>query len=260
MGKSTINAHKILIPKNRIEATHAPYLSLAQKHNLTVDFLPFTKTVSVPVCEFRKFTKHIKHDRVALLFTNKVQIDYFFSFIEEIKSIQLSDNTRYFCATPQLKNYLQKYRKGNLNMNKRRIVAGTRSIRDLFPDIKKKYKNLSFLFPCSGKKKSIGEFFHTNKLSYREVPTYETQLNDIGHLCHEDYHMILFFSPLEVKAMTKHFPDFKPNSTRVAVYGKGTAEAVKEVGWEALIQAPSATVSSLADALDQYFKNMVVAS
>ena len=250
---------KILIAQKQIDIVHTPYLSLADRHGLKVDFLPFTSKAAVPNSEFRKFANHFESSRLALVFINKQQINYFFQFVEEIKAIQLPEHIHYFCATVQLKNYLQKYRKSNMSMNKRQIIAGTKSIKNLFPAIKKKYKNLHFVFPCSTRRPPsydvYSSFFKDNGLKYKEVPTYDTQLNDISTLTHTDYHIILFFSPLEVKAMIKHFPKFQPNHTKVAVLGKETAKMADNAGWNVLIQAPSPTVPSLVDALDHYFKD-----
>lgn len=250
MAVSSVNMQKkILIPQTRIEVAHAPYLALADKYGLFVDFHPFTSIHSVPVSEFRKYKQDIIHRRAALLFTNKVAIDRFFGLTEDIK-VKLSEDTRYFCATEQLKNYLQKY----INMKQRKVLCGSRSIQDIFPKIKK-FKELNFLFPCSNtRRKSLYDFFKTNNLSYKEVPTYQTKFNDLSHLSDEEYDLILFFSPLEVKAMAEQLPSFRPNNTRVAVFGRATAEAVEQEGWQAHIQAPSPEVPSLAGALDLYFK------
>ncbi|MEM7361461.1 MAG: uroporphyrinogen-III synthase [Bacteroidota bacterium] len=258
MGNAT---KKILIPQKKVEPAHSPYLTLSNKYDLNVEFLPFTSTMAVSKSEFRKFTINIVHDRLALIFVNKRQINYFFHFVEEIKAIQLPEKIHYFCATPQLKNYLQKYRKSNLSMNKRQIIAGTKSIEDLFPAIKKRYKSLHFVFPCSTRRSPnydlYQKFFKENGLKYKEMPTYETKFNNISDLAHNDYDMILFFSPLEVKAMLEHFPKFRPNHTKVALLGKETAKVATNAGWDVLIQAPSKTTPSLVDALDRYFKTTV---
>lgn len=242
------NTKKILIPQTRKDVAHAPYLALAEKYNLKVDFHPFTSIASVPISEFRKYKQDIIHKRAALLFTNKVAVDLFFKLTEEIK-VKLSEDTRYFCATEQLKHYLQKY----IQLKHRKVLCGSKSIQDIYPKIKK-FKELNFLFPCSTRRKPLYDFFKKNNLSYKEVPTYQTNFNDLTTLPHADYHLILFFSPLEVKAMAEQLPAFQPNNTRVAVFGRATAEAVEQAGWKADIHAPSELAPSLAGALDLYFK------
>lgn len=241
---------KILIPQTRIESAHAPYIALTKKYNLTIDFHPFTSIGPVPTFEFRKFKKDILHKKVALIFTNKIAIDRFFKLAEEIK-IKLSEETRYFCATEQLKNYLQKY----IILKQRKVIHGTKNIQDIYPKIKK-FKDFNFLFPCSNtRRKTFYEFFKTNNLSYKEIPTYQTDFNDLSQLPHQEYQLILFFSPLEIRAMVKHFPDFRPNTTQIAIFGTTTAEVAQQIGWHANIKAPTKEVPSLVDALDLYFRD-----
>lgn len=242
-------AKKILIPQARIDTVHAPYLALAKKYNVAIDFYPFTSIASVPVSKFRKYKQDIIHKRAAFLFRNKVAIDHFFTLVEQIK-VKLSEDTRYFCATGQLKHYLQKY----ILLKQRKVISGTKSIEDIFPKIKK-FKQLNFIFPCSNARtRSLQAFFKTNNLSYKEIPTYQTNFNDLSNLSHEDYDLILFFSPLEVKAMSEQLPAFQPDGTHVAVFGCATATAVERVGWKAHIQAPSQEAPSLVTALELYFK------
>ena len=249
---SSFSNKKILIPQKRIEVAHAPYVALADKYGLSVDFHPFTSMGSVSVADFRKYKQDIMHKKAALLFTNKIAIDYFFRLVEAIK-VKISADIRYFCATEQLKNYLQKY----ITIKQRKVVYGRRGVSDIFPKIKK-FKDLNFLFPCSNlRQHELYDFFKDNGLTYKEVKTYETRFNDLSGLSEKGYDLILFFSPMEVEAMKRQLPNFKAKGMRIAVFGKVTANAVKEAGWEADVHAPSVEAPSLVGALDIYFDKVL---
>ena len=245
------NNKKVLIPQARLATAHAPYIALADKHGLQLDFHPFTSTAPVADSEFRKYTQDINHRRAGILFTNKTAMKHFFDLAKKINitKLKLSEETRYFCATEQLKHYLQIY----INMRQRKVLHGTKSLEDIYPKIKK-LKDLNFLLPSSNvKRKSLASFFKTNGLSYKEVPTYRTIFNDLTNLQENAYDLVLFFSPLEVKALSENGAKLITPKTKIAVFGSATQEAVKKAGWEPSVKAPNGQDLSLASALDRHF-------
>ena len=59
---------------------------------------------------------------------------------------------------------------------------------------------------------------------------YQTVTSDLSDLKDIYYDIIVFFSPLDIKALYENFPDFEQKETRLAGFGKSTTGAIKEQG------------------------------
>ena len=108
-GKVQIATHKrvqsILVSQPRPE--RSPYYELEKKYGLQIDWRPFIQVEGVRAKEFRKF--RVRPDNYsAIILTSKNSVDHFFRMCEEMR-IQMSQDTKYFCLTAAVANYLQKF-------------------------------------------------------------------------------------------------------------------------------------------------------
>ena len=227
----------------------SPYYELEKKYGLTIDWRPFIHVEPVPVKEFRK--QRIRPDEfTAIILTSKNSVDHFFRICEEMR-IKMSQETKYFCLTEAVANYLQKF----IVYRKRKVFVGTRTILDLAPALKK-HKNEKFLMPCSNLgSKAVSEFLDQNGFDWQDSLMYKTVSSDLSDLSDVTYDVLVFFSPLGIKSVYENFPDFKQNDTRIAVFGNSTSKAVEERGLTINILAPAPEAPSMTMALEQYLQH-----
>lgn len=234
----------ILISQPKPE--RSPYYNLEEKFGLTIDWRPFIHVEPVSAKEYRK-SRIYPNEYSAIIFTSKTAIDHFFKLCEELR-IKMSPDTKYFCLTEAVANYLQKF----IVYRKRKVFSGMRTIQDLKPYLQK-HKNEKFLLPCSnlGSQK-LGVFLDENGFDWQEVMMYRTVSSDLSDLKDIYYDVIVFFSPFDIQALFDNFPDFKQNETRLAVFGKKTLDALQEKGLYCNIHAPSPEAPSMTMALENY--------
>ena len=97
----------------------SPYFELEERYKLQIDFRPFVQVDPVTEKEFRKF--RIRPDEfTAVIFTSKSAIEHFFRMCEEMR-IKMSQETKYFCSSEAVANYLQKF----ILYRKRKVFVGT---------------------------------------------------------------------------------------------------------------------------------------
>lgn len=122
----------------------SPYYELEKRYGLTIDWRPFIHVEGVPAKEFRK--QRIRPDEFSvIILTSKNSVDHFFRICEEMR-IKMSQETKYFCLTEAIANYLQKF----IVYRKRKVFAGKRVIQDLTSALKKhKNENSCSLAPTS---------------------------------------------------------------------------------------------------------------
>ena len=103
----------------------AQYDDLERKYDVRIDFVPFVTLEGLTEKEYRK-NRVYPNDYTAIIFTSRHAVDHFFRLCGEMR-IKMSDETKYFCATEAIANYLQKY----INFRKRKVFNGTRSVTEL---------------------------------------------------------------------------------------------------------------------------------
>ncbi len=227
---------------------NSPYLKLAEKYNLKIDFRPFIQVEAVPVKEFRKQKIEILQHS-AVIFTSRHAVDHFFSICQELK-LEMPAGMKYFCISDQTSNYLQKY----IVIRKRKIFSGLKDTKDLL-EIIKKHKNEKFLFPCSDiRKNDIPDFLRENGFTFTEAIMYHTVAADLRDLKNVYYDVLAFFSPSGINSLFVNFPDYKQNTTRLAAFGPTTAKAVKDASLILDIEAPLPNAPSMTGALELYIK------
>lgn len=238
----------ILVTQEAPTDTSSPYLKLAEKYNLKIDFRPFIQVDPVPAKEFRKQKVDIL-DHTAIIFTSRNAVDHFFQICAELK-IEMPADMKYFCISEQTSNYLQKY----IVIRKRKIFTGLKTTQDLL-EILKKHKNEKYLFPCSDIRKSdIPDFLSQNGFNYTEAIIYNTVASDLSDLKEVYYDILAFFSPSGINSLFVNFPDFVQNNTRIAAFGPTTAKAVRDAGLILDIEAPLPNAPSMTGALELYIK------
>ena len=229
---------------------YSPYYKLEDKYGIKIDWRPFIHVEPVPEKEFRK-TRIKPDDYTAIIFTSRNSIDHFFNLCEEMR-IKMPEDTRYFCLSEAIANYLQKF----IVYRKRKVFVGKRSIADLENSLKK-HKKEKFLLPTSNLgSKPVQDFLSKMKIDYQEAMMYKTVSSDLSDLAEITYDVLVFFSPLGIQSLYENFPDFKQNKTRIAVFGNSTSKAVLEKGLTINIKAPSKEAPSMSMALENYIKEI----
>ncbi len=227
----------------------SPYFDLETKYDLKIDWRPFIYVEGLSAKEFRK--QRIKQDDyTAIIFTSKNAIDHFFRLCEDMR-VKMPQDTKYFCKTEAVANYLQKF----IVYRKRKVFAGVRSVLDLKPAMMKHKEKEKFLLPTSNLGSgNFGAFLEENGFDWKQAMMYQTVTSDLSDLKNIYYDIIVFFSPLDIKALYENFPDFKQSATRIAGFGKSTTSAIEGNGLLLNIQAPAPNVPSMTTALENYLK------
>ena len=238
----------ILVTQEAPTDPNSPYLKLAEKFNLKIDFRPFIQVEPVPAKEFRKQKIDILN-HTAIIFTSRNAVDHFFIICQELK-VEMPADMKYFCISDQTSNYLQKY----IVIRKRKIFTGLKDTHDLL-EIIKKHKNEKFLFPCSDiRKNDIPDYLRENGYSFTEAIIYHTVAANLSDLKNVYYDILAFFSPSGINSLFVNFPDFIQNNTRLAAFGPTTSKAVHDAGLILDIEAPLPNAPSMTGALELYIK------
>ncbi|PIB37288.1 uroporphyrinogen-III synthase [Reichenbachiella sp. 5M10] len=238
----------ILVSQPKPSDDKSPYVALAEKYNLKIDFRPFIQIDPVDIKEFRKQKIDIL-GHTAVIFTSRNAVDHFFRLATESK-VEIPSDMKYFCISEQTANYLQKY----IVIRKRKIFTGERTAGDLI-EILKKHKNEKFIFPCSNiRKDDIPSFLEEGGYTYSEAIIYKTVASDLSDLDDVKYDIIAFFSPSGINSLLVNFPDFKQEDTRIAAFGPTTAKAVHDADLILDIEAPLPNAPSMTGAIELYIK------
>ena len=238
----------LLVTQEAPTDVNSPYIKLAEKFNLKIDFIPFIQVEPVQAKEFRKQKIEILNFS-AIIFTSRNAVDHFFHMCSEMK-VDVPPDMKYFCISEQTSNYLQKY----IVIRKRKIFTGLKTAQDLI-EILRKHKNEKYLFPCSDiRKNDIPDFLEKNGYDFAEAVMYHTVASDLSHLENVFYDILAFFSPSGINSLMVNFPQFKQNNTRIAAFGPTTAQAVRDAGLILDIEAPLPNAPSMTGALELYIK------
>ncbi len=226
----------------------SPYFDLEQKYGLKIDFREFTHVEALDIKEVRR-QRVSPADYSSVILNSKNAVDYFFKCCKEMR-ITMSEETKYFCLTEMIANYLQNF----IVYRKRKVFVGTRSIEDLKNYLVKHRDKETFLLPCSNYgSKDLTKYLDEIKVKYKEVVMYQTLSNDLSDLSDVKYDVLVFFTPQAILSLYENFPDFSQDETRIAVSGGQTAHAVRECGLNVNIQ-PTPDTPSMTLALEKYIK------
>lgn len=226
----------------------SPYHELGKRNKIKVDFRSFIQVEGVDArdvrqqkIDFSKFT--------AVIFTSRNVIDHYFRLAEEMR-FQVPDDMKYFCQSEAIAFYLQKY----IVFRKRKTYIGERGIEDLAPHFKK-YKNEKYLLPSSDVlNPSVPALLDKCGIDWERGVLCRTVSSDLSDLSDVKYDILVFFTPSGIKSLFENFPTFEQNKTRIAVYGKTTVAAAKEMGLRIDIEVPTPEIPSMSMALEKYIQ------
>lgn len=227
----------------------SPYYNLEKKYDIQIDWRPFIYVDGVSEKEFRK--NRVRPDEfTTIIFTSKNAIEHFFRLCDEMR-VKMSQNTKYFCLSEAIANYLQKF----IVYRKRKVFVGVKKIEDLQAYFIKHRDKETFFLPNSNLgSQDVVDFLDAHKINYQSAMMYKTLSSDLSDLSDITYDVLVFFSPLGIKSLYENFPEFKQNETRLAAFGNSTSRAVEEKGLTINIQAPSPESPSMTMALENYLK------
>ncbi|MEM1319897.1 MAG: uroporphyrinogen-III synthase [Bacteroidota bacterium] len=247
VGEKYKKVESILISQPKPE--RSPYYELEKKYGLQIDWRPFIHVEGVGAKEFRK--ARVRPDEYsAIIFTSRNSIDHFFRICEEMR-IKMSQDTKYFCLSEAISNYLQKF----IVYRKRKVFTGKRTILDLKTALMKHRGKEKFLLPCSNLgSKQVSRFLDEHDFNWQDAMMYQTVSSDLSDLSDVLYDVLVFFSPLGIKSLYENFPDFMQNETRIAVFGNTTKQAVIDRGLTINILAPAPETPSMTMALEKYLR------
>ena len=166
--------------------------------------------------------------------------------------LQVSEDMHYYCISEMVANYLQKY----IQYRKRRIFyAEHNSFEELLPYINRKEEGKMMIVLSDVHSDDVINLFSkkgielTPAIMYRTVPV-KWQENEPF-----DHDMVVLFTPTGVNAVKQNFPDLKQGDKIFACFGANTAAALREIGIEPDIQAPSPQFPGITSAIKHYLEH-----
>lgn len=236
----------ILISQPQPEDNKSPYTLLTTKYEIKVDYRPFIVVEPVTEKEFRK-NRIIMSDFPCVIFNSKGSVDNFFRLAEETRC-RISQDTRYFCMTEAVANYLQKF----ILYRKRKVFIGNRRAEDLAHYFNK-YSKLKFLLPSSNLGSAeVVNYLNSLNIDFTQVVMYKTVSADLSDLSDVYYDVLAFFSPQGIESLFENFPNFEQGNTRIAVFGNTTLKAAEDAGLYVNIKAPTPDCPSMMMAIENY--------
>lgn len=227
----------------------SPYLEMAKKEKIKIDFRPFIHVEGVDAKELR--TQKIDLSQfTGIIFTSKNAVDHYFRLAEEMR-FSVPDSMRYICQSEAIANYLQKH----IIYRKRKISFGEKTFSDLLP-LFKKFPTEKYLLPAADVLSSdVQKVLETAPIDWTRATMYKTVCSDLTDVSIDDYDMLVFFSPQGVRSLGVNFPDFKQENTRIAVFGPTTEQAAKDANLRVDVMAPSKESPSMTMAIEKFISN-----
>ena len=228
----------------------SPYLEMAKKEKIKIDFKPFIHGEGVDAKELR--TQKIDLSQYSgVIFTSKNAVDHYFRLAEEMR-FAVPDSMRYLCQSEAIANYLQKH----IVYRKRKIAFGEKNFADLMP-LFKKFPSEKYLLPAADVlSPDVVKVLESSPIDWTRATMYRTVCSDLSDTKVSDYDMLVFFSPQGIRSLGQNFKDFKQNDTKIAVFGATTEQAAKDAGLRVDVMAPSKETPSMTMAIEKYIRNM----
>lgn len=227
----------------------SPYLEIAKKEKIKIDFRPFIHVEGVDAKELR--TQKIDLSQYSgIIFTSKNAVDHYFRLAEEMR-FQVPDSMRYICQSEAIANYLQKH----IVYRKRKISFGEKNFSDLLP-LFKKYPAEKYLLPSSDiLSPDIAKVLETANIEWTRAIMYKTVGSDLSDIQIKEYDMLVFFSPQGIRSLQSNFKNFHQDDTKIAVFGNTTQQAAEEAGFRIDVMAPSKETPSMTMAIEKYVRS-----
>lgn len=228
----------------------SPYLEMAKKEKIRIDFRPFIHVEGVDAKELR--TQKIDLSQyTGIIFTSKNAIDHFFRLAEEMR-FAVPDSMRYICQTEAIANYLQKH----IVYRKRKISFGERTFADLLP-LFKKFPSEKYLIPAGETLPAdTVKVLESANIDCTRATMYRTVSSDLSDIAISEYDMLVFFTPQGIRSLGTNFTDWVQNETKIAVFGTTTEQTAKDAGLRVDIMAPSKETPSMTMAIEKYIRSV----
>lgn len=228
----------------------SPYLEMAKKEKIKIDFRPFIHVEGVDAKELRA-QKIDLSQYTGIIFTSKNAVDHYFRLAEEMR-FAVPDSMRYICQSEAIANYLQKH----IVYRKRKISFGEKTFADLLP-LFKKFPTEKYLLPAADVvSPDILKVLESAPIDWTRATMYRTVCSDLSDINVDDYDMLVFFSPQGIRSLGKNFEKFEQNDTKIAVFGPTTELAAKDAGLRVDVMAPSKETPSMTMAIEKYIRLM----
>ncbi|KEY17877.1 uroporphyrinogen-III synthase [Kaistella antarctica] len=228
----------------------SPYLEMARKEKIRIDFKPFIHVEGVEAKDLRTQKIDLTH-YTGIIFTSKNAIDHYFRLAEEMR-FAVPDSMRYICQSEAIANYLQKH----IVYRKRKISFGERTFADLLP-LFKKFPSEKYILPASDILSSdIQTVLDAAGIDWTKATMYKTVSSDLSEINIDDYDMLVFFTRQGIKSLGENFESFKQDKVKIAVFGSTTEQAAKDAGLRIDVMAPSKESPSMTMAIEKYIRNL----
>ncbi|HAI81215.1 MAG TPA: uroporphyrinogen-III synthase [Chryseobacterium sp.] len=228
----------------------SPYLEMAKKEKIKIDFRPFIHVEGVDAKELRA-QKIDLAQYTGIIFTSKNAVDHYFRLAEEMR-FTVPDSMRYICQSEAIANYLQKH----IVYRKRKISFGEKTFADLLP-LFKKFPSEKYLLPAADVlSPDVVKVLDSAPIDWTRATMYRTVCSDLTDISVKEYDMLVFFSPQGIRSLGKNFENFEQKDTKIAVFGTTTEQAAKEAGLRVDVMAPSKETPSMTMAIEKYIRQM----
>ncbi|WP_313215912.1 uroporphyrinogen-III synthase [Soonwooa sp.] len=228
----------------------SPYLELAKKEKIKIDFRPFIHIEGVDAKDLR--TQKIDLSQyTGVIFTSKNAIDNYFRLAQEMR-FTVPDTMRYICQSEAIANFMQKH----IVYRKRKISFGEKTFSDLTP-LLKKHNTEKYLLPSSDVlNDDIPRTLDNAGVDWTRAIMYRTVCSDLTDIDINEYDMLVFFSPQGIKSLKQNFPNYEQGDRKIAVFGPTTQAAAEEHGLRVDVMAPTKESPSMTMAIEKYVRSL----
>ena len=245
-----MSVQKILISQ-RAPLNEAPYTNLRDKYGVDITFKQFFLIKPLTSREFRAQRINIL-DYTAVIFSSRHAIDAFYGLCEELR-VKVPETMKYFCTTEAVAMYLQKH----IVYRKRKIFFGNGTPESVIAQIGSKHKGEKFLVTQSDSSgsTSLTRLLDAQEIDYKAAVFVKSVPQDLRDIKLDDYDMIVFYNPYDVKSLYENFPEFQQGGIKFVSFGKSIVKAMEDAGLVIDVKAPSPEAPSVARAIELYLRD-----
>jgi uroporphyrinogen-III synthase len=242
---------KILVSQPQPGTGHNPYTDLEEQFGVECDFFQLIHVDGLDVKEFRK--QHIYIQEYSAVFMNsRLAIDHFFRLCQEMR-LQVPESMHYYCISEMVANYLQKY----IQYRKRRVFFSEHNrFEDMIPSLKRRTEGKMMIVLSDVHNDDIINSFAKHKLTLTPAVMYRTVTTEWPQDKPFDHDMVVLFTPTGVAALKKNFPKIKQSGKIFACMGNQTIAAMKAIGIEPEIVAPTPEFPGITSAIRHYLEHL----
>ena len=245
-----MSVQKILISQ-RAPLNEVPYTNLRDKYGVDITFKQFFLIKPLTSREFRAQRINIL-DYTAVIFSSRHAIDAFYGLCEELR-VKVPETMKYFCTTEAVAMYLQKH----IVYRKRKIFFGNGTPESVIAQIGSKHKGEKFLVTQSDSSgsTSLTRLLDAQEIDYKAAVFVKSVPQDLRDIKLDDYDMIVFYNPYDVKSLYENFPEFQQGGIKFVSFGKSIVKAMEDAGLVIDVKAPSPEAPSVARAIELYLRD-----